>query len=153
MPFDPMPYETLTKFEIAERQLFRAIDLYMAGDLVCSITLAGAAEEILGKLVSETGNPHALDTVVVDLCSLFESVFKEPANPKSFVHIRTAARNSLKHIGTGEPVELDFEQEAVNILDRAVENYQRLQPGRQPKFREFQNERVKRCRKLTKSDA
>ena len=43
----------LTKFEVAEKQLATAIELFCAQEPLPAITLAGAAEEILGKLVKD----------------------------------------------------------------------------------------------------
>ena len=40
---------TLTKLEVATRQLDAAIRLFLEDDYLSSLTLAGAAEEILGK--------------------------------------------------------------------------------------------------------
>ncbi|MBK8384257.1 MAG: hypothetical protein IPL11_00655 [Candidatus Accumulibacter sp.] len=48
---------TLTKAEVAVRQLDQAIRLFLEGDLLSSLTLAGAAEEILGKLCERAGSP------------------------------------------------------------------------------------------------
>jgi hypothetical protein len=147
-------YRKLTKLEIAELQLLHAIDLYVAGEhLISVITLAGAAEEILGKLVERKGAKNALNETVVRLGNMFERVFKEPANLKEFVTLRTKARNELKHIGTEDSIELDLEQEAVNLLDRAIDNYKILKPGIVKKFREFERERVRRYRELTQKDA
>lgn len=39
---------TLTKLEVAVRQLDMALRLFLEGDYLSSLTLAGAAEEILG---------------------------------------------------------------------------------------------------------
>ena len=51
-----MPTEVLTKLEIAERQLNRAISLLIEdSDRVCAITLAGAAEEVLAGLLKAIG--------------------------------------------------------------------------------------------------
>lgn len=142
-----MYYEKLTKFEIAERQLFHAIELYLAGtNLVSVITLAGAAEEILGKLVSSKGFENALDLKVKRLCKMFEFVHGKEANPKDFEKLRNKARNELKHIGAEDSIELDLEQEAVNMLDRAIMNYKKLNPRVVRKFWEFKKVRVYRYR-------
>lgn len=142
-----MYYEKLTKFEIAERQLFHAIDQYLAGtDLVSVITLAGAAEEILGKLVAGKGYENALDLKVKKLCKMFEFIFEKQANPSDFRKLRNKARNELKHIGSEDFIELDLEQEAVNMLDRAIKNYKKLNPRIVRKFWEFNKVRVDRYR-------
>ncbi len=46
----------VSKLDIATRQLKRALEFFLDdNDLICSITLAGAAEEILGKLLEKQG--------------------------------------------------------------------------------------------------
>ena len=140
-----MHYTKLTKLEIAERQLFHAVELYLAGNqLVAAITLAGAAEEILGKLVKREGKTNALDEKVESLCKVFEFIFKEPANPKEFIELRNNARNQLKHIGNGETVEINLEDEAVKLLNRAIKNYKKIKPGHYELFRDFEKERLRR---------
>lgn len=146
-----MQYRKLTKIEIAERQLFKAIELYLADqDLVSVITLAGAAEEILGQLVRRRGGKSALDEKVTVLCGLFEAVFKTPANRKEFVDLRNEARNELKHIGKSDHIELDLEQEAVKLLARAIDNYKKLGQGQTTSktkiFYNFRKERSRRYR-------
>ena len=142
-----MYYQKLTKFEIAEQQLFQAVELYLAGNhLVSAVTLAGAAEEILGELVRRRGGKTALDEKVEVLCKMFEFAFKKSANPKDFINLRNNARNELKHIRTADFIELDLEEEAVKLLDRAISNYKKLKPGPTKKCNEFKNERVRRYR-------
>jgi hypothetical protein len=46
--------------EIAELQLTDALDMYARGSFVSSLTLAGAAEEILGKMSPEVGSRAAM---------------------------------------------------------------------------------------------
>ncbi len=142
-----MHYDKLTKPEIAKRQLFQSIELYLAGDdLISVITLAGAAEEILGKLVNHAGKPNALDEKVQKLCKVFELVFKVPAVPKELIKLRNKSRNELKHIGVNGTIEIKLEEEAVKLLDRAINNYKKLNPGSHTLFHEFEKERVRRYR-------
>ena len=58
--------ETLSNLEIAKRQLERAISLFFdEQDFVSSLTLAGAAEKILGKILKlEMHELHALDELI-----------------------------------------------------------------------------------------
>ena len=51
-----MTFQRLTKADIALSQLNMALSFYLGGrELVSAITLAGAAEEILGKLCERSG--------------------------------------------------------------------------------------------------
>jgi hypothetical protein len=56
---DSLPW--YTKQQLAEHQLDRAIRLLLdEKDAISAVTLAGAAEEILGKLVELQGGTHSL---------------------------------------------------------------------------------------------
>jgi hypothetical protein len=130
--------QKLTKIEIAKRQLLHANELFCAEkNIVSAITLAGAADEVLGKLVERNGAINALDQEVKDQCEMFESFFGHTADPKIFRELENYARNHLKHIGSEETVELDLEQRAVDLIERAVKNYQKLYPGPMPEFTKF----------------
>lgn len=98
------------KQEIALKQLETALDLYFAkGDLFSVVTLAGAAEEILGQLLSQRrgGEPHPFRSVL-DI-------------------LRPGKRSA--GTGGGAPLEddlhlhMDLEQEALFLLGRAIEEY------------------------------
>ena len=57
-----MGLSSTTKVELAVSQLRHAIELFIeARELISAITLAGAAEEILGQLAEKDGFKHALD--------------------------------------------------------------------------------------------
>jgi len=145
-----MTYTILTKFEIAEEQLFQSIALYLEGKkLISSITLAGAAEEILGKLVKIKNKENALELKVKDLCQLEETLFSEKSDPKKYIKIRNEARNELKHMDSENKLNLDIEQEAVNLLRRAIKNHKILKPGFVKLIHEFEKESIRRWRKLT----
>ena len=51
----------LEKHDLALRQLRRAVQLFNQGDFVCAATLAGAAEEILGRIAKRQRGSNALD--------------------------------------------------------------------------------------------
>ena len=130
--------QKLTKIEIAQQQLLHAIDLFCSGEkLVSAITLAGAAEEILGELVVDTGQTSSLENEVKDRCELFESFFGRAQDPKTFYGFQNNARNELKHVCTGKDVELDLEEEAVKLIERAIINFQLLRPGFNAAFQAF----------------
>ncbi|CAN7782384.1 hypothetical protein LJR296_008107 [Cupriavidus necator] len=56
--------KVIKKLEVATVQLDAAIRLFLERDYLSSLTLAGAAEEILGKLSSRAGLDNAVDFVV-----------------------------------------------------------------------------------------
>ena len=145
-----MWHQKLTKIDIAEQQLLHAIDLFCSGkQIISAITLAGAAEEILGKLVVSTGQTNSIESEVKDQCELFESYFGYAANVKEFRSQENYARNELKHNSTGNNVELDLEQEAVKLIERAINNFKLLRPGFNSEFQAFDDKAAAWWRKRT----
>lgn len=112
-----------TKLEVAEHQLDRALRLLMEeGDHVSSITLAGASEEILGKMLHEQGKENDLQSYVRACRELGIQDFGEEWPAKEFVSIANYFRDGLKHYKSGDPISVPFEA-AVEIIDRAIANY------------------------------
>lgn len=145
-----MWHQKLTKIDIAEQQLLHAIELFCSDErIVSAITLAGAAEEILGKLVSGARQTNSIESEVTDKCELFESFFGRVENPKTFYAQENHARNELKHIGNGNDVELDLEQEAVNLIERAINNFKMLRPEGNSAFHAFDDKAAAWWRKRT----
>lgn len=142
-------YITISKFDIAEEQLFHAIELYIEGQfLISAITLCGAAEEILGKLVNDQGRDNALEVKVSELCELHEKIYGEMSDPKAYFKIKNEVRNELKHKGT-EELTINVEQEAVNLIRRAIKNYKTLNNKLVPLFHKFEKESIRRWRVAT----
>jgi hypothetical protein len=143
----------LTKFEVAEKQLATAIELFCAQEPLPAITLAGAAEEILGKLVKDGGGVSALEEEVKDRCDLYQTVFGHSGDPKVFADLMNNPRNELKHRMSGNPLELNLEEEAVNLIQRAIDNFQRLRPGPNAMFQRFEDEAAAWYRRFSKQIA
>ena len=123
---------------MAKLQLLHAIQLFCNREhLVSAITLAGAAEEVLGKLVERNGAMNALQKEISDQCEMFEIVFGRTADPKLFYELENFARNNLKHLGSQQAVELDIEQEVLSLIERAIVNYQKIDPRPVPAFNKF----------------
>ena len=140
-------FVSLTKLEIAEAQLYQSISLYMEGkDLISAVTLAGASDEILGKMNQAVGRSAALHDKLDLLCNLSEAAFKKKATRKNFAEIRNKARNAFKHFGSGDLTNIDLEQEAYSLVSRAIENYKKLKPGFNRPFWDFEKERSRRHR-------
>ena len=130
---------------IALRQLETALHLYFEGeDYYSVITLAGASEEILGKLLSEAGNNTALDSLKKDGSAVHEALFGEDLPEKQISSRANEMRNSLKHWSQGKPkvIEFDARTEAKDMLNRAVDNYYNLTGELTPTMDKFQNENV-----------
>lgn len=117
--------------EAACIQLERAIKLFLEEeDYYSALTLAGAAEEIFGQMVERSGAASAF----TQLHGRFdESLTQEERKAirgdggkgtKDGVKIAlNSARNWLKHSdGTEDTMYMDIEQEAFDLLERAVES-------------------------------
>ncbi|MDY6947751.1 MAG: hypothetical protein SXG53_18745 [Pseudomonadota bacterium] len=135
----------LSKLHIATAQLDTAIALYLDGkDLISAITLAGAAEEILGKLAEKAGATSAFNETLDRLCDMHAAMWGEEANRGAYVKRRTHARNEFKHIGQQAEVNVDLEREAASMLRRAIQNYREHDPSFRELFRQFEREFLRR---------
>jgi len=104
------------KKEIACQQIETALRLFFQkGDLFSVITLAGAAEEILGHLLQKGGKRRGL-------FASFRAV-REMLRPA-----RQNLAEKASQLGEGPEafVHLDPRQEAVFLLGRAIDDYQAL---------------------------
>ncbi|MBC3765223.1 hypothetical protein [Neptunicella marina] len=116
--------------DIALAQLESALMLYFeTNDYFSVITLAGAAEEILGKACRAQGIKSSLESLqdsyfLLNQIRNGEDVTKEKLN--KWVHDRVNyARNKIKHVNPiNEPVVSIFaEHEAKDLLNRAIDNW------------------------------
>jgi hypothetical protein len=122
----------LSKLQIAEHQLDRAIQLLLdENDYVCAVTLAGASEEILGKLLELRGHKPALASFAEACVQMGRHIYKESWSKKEFVTMENYFRDGLKHITDGQPLAVP-KAAAVEIIDRAIDNYWNL-TGRESK--------------------
>ena len=111
--------DTIIKLNAACHQLDSAMRLLMDdGDVVCAITLAGAAEEVLGKSL---GADAAAKEMEAELGKQFGTDVMNRMNE---------TRNWLKHFdsrrGLLDQHETDWLQNAVQLLCRALANVNRL---------------------------
>ena len=108
------------KIEVAKRQIDVAIDLLRTdGDYLAIITLAGAAEEILGEFLKRH-NKKAM----VDHLKELDRKLSEGRSYKVFNHEINGIRNALKHANFPDEDEIEVEHcDAVAMLSRAVANY------------------------------
>ncbi len=68
---------------IALRQLETALHLYFEGeDYYSVITLAGASEELLGKLSRKDGNDTALEAIKKNVSAVDKAYFREDLTEK-----------------------------------------------------------------------
>ncbi len=117
-------YERLPKQELARSQLEVALRFYMQGqEYPAVITLAGAAEEVLGKIAEDKGFESSLKRTLRELCETFKEVWGREAKESDFAQLRNRGKNELKHLCSGQVLHMDFKSEAAAMLTRALENY------------------------------
>lgn len=136
-------FEKVSKEEVARSQLEVALRLYMQGEeYPAVITLAGAAEEVLGKIAQSKGIEASLKRTLRNLCDTYEEVWGEKANEGDFAKLRNLARNELKHLCSGEDLFMDFEKEAAAMLARALDNYHLCIGSPHPRQSDFTSRKV-----------
>jgi len=125
-----MNIQKFAKEEIALRQIETALELLSRqGDPFSIITLAGAAEEILGGLLQERSGNQGYHGA---LGSIFQVL--RPGSPKG------QAREGLAGHELGGFVHLDPDQEALFLLGRAIEDYIALAGAPSASMLEFMRE-------------
>jgi hypothetical protein len=125
------------KFDIAVLQLNRAIKLFLEEKEFCSvITLAGAAEEILGKLSERIGKKSALSQGNTELSKKW-GISESDINDKYTNRIK----NNLKHAGnpSEDNLIIDQEMESIQYILRGITNYNLLRNGIMQQHIEFLN--------------
>jgi hypothetical protein len=121
-----MGAEMHRKSEIARIQIEAAIVHYEADEFVPAITLAGAGEEILGKMVTAAGQENALAGRQAMTGILVATLWPDAtSDPKVVQRIANTSRNEMKHEDSGKDVVIEFDAKAEpeDMLDRAIENY------------------------------
>jgi len=121
--------------DAALAQLDVAMRLYFGGeekDLLSVITLAGAAEEVFGKLLKARKNLEpSLETIKKAVVEMHQhiSLDGEPITPREVADRANRARNRLKHWSAdeGDMLKLDPAEEARDMLNRAMDNYWMLE--------------------------
>lgn len=119
-----MTLKAYTRLELAANQLEAAISLFVAGrDRFSVITLAGAADVILSRLIINAGEEN-----------FTESILKEEADQGGPVRTREEVGhkinnlffiNQLKHMDDDEDgyIELDPDECAIGAILKALANY------------------------------
>ena len=117
----------LSAESIAESQLLAAIGLWRSEDYLPALTLAGAAEEILGKRLRKLGREpsfNQLRDLIVALARQEGEI--DPDLEKTVGDMLNDTRNALKHYGGDDSLEIDLRADCLEMLERAIANYQAL---------------------------
>lgn len=130
-----------TKIDIAVHQLDTAIKLFLDGkDYIPSITLAGAAEEILGIIVARNGSQSAYAELSESLKNEHGISIKELND-----NYLNFTRNSLKHANEvkEDTIELEPENESIQMILRCITNlikYDKSLSAESPRFLDWLSE-------------
>jgi hypothetical protein len=118
---------TLSAEEIAEHQLLAAIALWREEDYLSSLTLARAAEEILGKRLRKLGREPSFNQLRDLIVAIAQSEGEtHPSLEKTIGEMLTNTRNELKHYGGDDSLTFDLRSDCLEMLERAIANYQAL---------------------------
>src|SRR5688572_6636172 len=115
----------LTKRRIALIQMERSLQLLEAHDPVSALTLAAAAEEILGNMAKRKGRTPQVEYLADYLGSIFEWAGKPRPSRKELVRLHNLTRNHLKHQDDGKNITVtaDFIYDAEDMLLRCMFNH------------------------------
>ena len=118
---------TLSAQEIAEQQLEMAIQLWHAKQYVSAITLAGVAEEILGKRLRRCGMEPSFDNIKASIIQISHIIGDDdPRSEKIVAELLNQTKNDLKHYAGDDSLSINLIEDSVELLERAITNYQML---------------------------
>ena len=125
--------QSINYIEIALIQLDRAIDLYNDKDFICSTTLAGAAEEVLGRILKEANIYKKKTIFLYNKGNNFRDFLVEKGISKSSkeaIKTMNLQRDSFKHFKP-EICEGSFDAKTwcFTLISRAIINIQYMFDG------------------------
>lgn len=124
-----MGFRSYEKLDVAREQLEVALRLFFDGtELFAVITLAGAAEVLLGAYVKAKGDTTSLDDLIKGAVQISSVLSGSPSKPTDVVWIANYPRNAAKHMedAADSVIWVDLKRDATDLLSRAVDNYCRL---------------------------
>ena len=126
----------VSKTDIALIQLRTAVQLYNRGNFICSLTLAGAAEEVLGQIAKRETGQNALIDQKVWLDQIADYFKKSRPSLNKVSVARNKVKNEAKHNNSGfdSTLELDFKFDAEEFIIASIRNYELIK-GHMPKDR------------------
>lgn len=100
----------ISKLDAAVHQLGVAIHMFFQGDFLSAVTLAGAAEEILGSLSKHAGKPVAIDEIAkFHLKDVIETI-PEDKRRTVLVNVLNRGRNQAKHANAVDESYVEVDQ-------------------------------------------
>ncbi|MBK6854406.1 MAG: hypothetical protein IPG93_23210 [Burkholderiales bacterium] len=127
---------------LAAEQLDTAIEMFLAERSdVSALTLAGAAEEILGRVVKLAGSQNAIRQAYEASALTHRCLQGMDLKWQDFADGENYARNAAKHLLHEDKrhIELDLRRAAMWMVVRACANYERLDLVRTDRMRDFDN--------------
>lgn len=115
--------------EVARKQLETAIRLFFyAEDYFSVTTLAGASEEIFGRILENLGKETSHSSYARTFSIVVEALKGEKIPDKNIKIGTNRARNKLKHFNSMNDLKvvLSPREDAIHMLNRATDNYVKL---------------------------
>jgi hypothetical protein len=127
---------------LARKQLDDAISLLKKKSFVSALTLAGAAEETLGKMLSRSGEQNYLDFKYQVFEPHLTRLHRMPISKEDFISDENRSLiNVTSMASASQPsVTLDLEDAAHSMIVRALYNYDQLGLPRTARMLEFENQ-------------
>jgi hypothetical protein len=125
----------ISKLDAARIQLDSAIDHFFQGDHVCTVTLAGAAEDIFAGLLKAAGQQSAFEF----LHDWYQNTYNKTVSRSDFSRqIANLGRNWLKHANDDTHTKFDItERDSIMMLMRALPCYHKLTKSHTTKMESF----------------
>ena len=135
--------QTYNRVDLATEQLDVALSLLETKSFVSALTLAGAADEILGKMLSHSGKQNYLDCKYEVLGPILMRLHRMPLSKKDFIRYENRALIAVTRMASARTpsVTLDLEAAAHSMIVGALYNYDRLGLPRTARMLEFRNQR------------
>jgi hypothetical protein len=124
-----MTVREYSKLQVATQQLDTALRLYFQREEYFSVvSLAAAAEEILGVYLERHKQPNAFQQALDSSLRMYRWLYKTEGSRDSMHKTINRVKNAAKHMKGQNDVTLvcDAREEAKEVLDRAVCNYYSL---------------------------
>jgi hypothetical protein len=137
-----MSEKTYQRVDLAIEQLDTALELFLSDrSYTAALTLAGAAEEILGRAISRTGQQNALRYKYDLLNSTHQELHGKSLEWKQFLEGENYARNAAKHMHllSEDTITTDLQEAALWMLVRACANYRAMDFPRTDRIEAFDN--------------
>jgi len=134
------------KIDIAQKMLETALELYNKGEDYFSVLhLAGASEEILGRLLELKGISNSLNSEIDAFISVYKEIYRKNVSPREARNFLNKVKNAIKHMsGIGDKeVVADPKEDAETMLDRAITNWWRLEQDLTLGMEQFINRKFK----------